>query len=137
MHRAGRGSTRGSARIRYWNGDKAATVAVLRCETPIGEICVAASALGVVWAGVGEEDDLVTYAETRGYFPGDGGGRPRALAERAALQIEEYFEGRRRTFSVPLDFATTTEFHAAVLDEVAKRIPFEDCQLWGCRRASG
>ena len=99
-------------------------MAVVGRETPIGELWVAASVRGVVWAGVGEEDALVTYAEARGYFRGNDDGRPQALAERGALQIEEYFEGRRRAFTVPMDFGPMTAFQEAVLNEVAKRIPF-------------
>jgi methylated-DNA-[protein]-cysteine S-methyltransferase len=129
--RASRGSEKGTMAIGDRNEDEPLPLAVIGRETPIGEFRVAASTLGVLWAGVGEEDDLVSYAGIRGYFVRDGDSRPKALAERAALQIEEYFDGRRRTFAVPLDFGPTTAFTAAVLHEVAKRIPFGTTATYG------
>ena len=75
-------------RIRDRSGDEPAPVAVVGCETPIGELWVAASALGVVWAGVGEEDDLVTYAELEGIS------RAMTTGDRKLLQNGQHYKSR-------------------------------------------
>lgn len=61
-------------------------------ETPVGKI------------GVAENGRAITHI-----FFGDGESRPEAnlnetaLLKEAALQLQEYFEGRRKTFNLPLD----------------------------------
>lgn len=48
----------------------------------------------------------------------------------AARQLEEYFAGRRREFTVPLDFRFAGGFRAAVLAELAK-VPFGTTTTYG------
>ncbi|MBT2387786.1 methylated-DNA--[protein]-cysteine S-methyltransferase [Streptomyces sp. ISL-11] len=45
------------------------------------------------------------------------------LAE-AAAELAAYFAGRRRTFSVPLDWSLTAGFHREVLRELAAHVPY-------------
>ncbi|HYP49222.1 MAG TPA: methylated-DNA--[protein]-cysteine S-methyltransferase, partial [Thermoleophilaceae bacterium] len=43
-----------------------------------------------------------------------------ARLDRARRELEEYFDGRRRTFEVPLDWSLTKGFFRAVLQETAR-----------------
>lgn len=55
----------------------------------------------------------------------------------AAHQLTEYFAGRRREFTVPLDYRFARGFHADVLRELAK-VPFGETTTYGeLARAAG
>lgn len=62
-----------------------------------------------------------------------GGENPLAAdsAEKAAVQIEEYFAGERQTFDLPLDYTLMrSEFRRRVLERVSK-IPFGRTVTYG------
>jgi methylated-DNA-[protein]-cysteine S-methyltransferase len=67
--------------------------------------------------------------------PQAAGGPPRSeparrLAERARREVQEYLEGRRSFFSVPVDLSGLPDFQRRVLEE-ARRIPFGQARSYG------
>jgi methylated-DNA-[protein]-cysteine S-methyltransferase len=89
-------------------------VAYRTLETPVGTLLLAATEQGLVRVAYDREDHdavLTTLA---------GAVSPRILAAPARLdpvvrQLEEYFNGGRRVFEVPLDFRLSKGFRRAVL----------------------
>ena len=59
----------------------------------------------------------------------DGGGGPTPVLEQAALQLEEYFAGRRTAFDVPMALEGTP-FQRQVWDELT-RIPYGGTITYG------
>lgn len=102
-------------------------------RTPVGELVVAATPRG-----------LVRIAYVDGEAPGgrdailrDLAARlsPRMLEAPARLdpvrrELDEYFEGRRREFDLPLDLSLVRGFGLRVL-ETARAIPFGDVLTYG------
>ena len=90
-------------------------------DSPIGRLWVAVSPRGLV-------------AIDRGDAPRDGRGvegvfDPDAVAP-LLDELAAYFEGRRRTFSVPLDIGDAGPFDAAVW-HAARRIPYGETVSYG------
>jgi methylated-DNA-[protein]-cysteine S-methyltransferase len=91
-------------------------------DSPVGPLLVAATPAGVVrvsFAREGFDDVLETLAERVS---------PRLLEAPARLdaprrQIEEYFDGRRSAFDVPVDWRLSSGFRARVLHAIAS-IPY-------------
>ena len=98
-------------------------VAYAWTDSPIGPLLLAATPTGLVRVGFGTTedgdavlDDLATRVS------------PRVLESAARLdpvrrELDEYFEGRRRDFDVPLDWRLTSGFRRRVLEVVAA-IPY-------------
>lgn len=82
-------------------------------DSPIGRIGVVVSPAGVAKV-LFESDGIDAEKEKIG---------AEAVVPLAAHQLTEYFEGRRREFTVPLDYRFATGFRAEVLRELA-RVPF-------------
>ena len=96
-------------------------VAYATVQTPIGELLVAMSRRGLMRVAF-EEEIADTVAELAGAVS------PRVLRSRRATddvrrQLEEYFDGRRHAFDVPVDLSSVRGFTRRVLRETA-RIPF-------------
>jgi methylated-DNA-[protein]-cysteine S-methyltransferase len=72
-------------------------------DTPVGRVSVACSEAGVTRVNWGAPRDP---AGTRAAGGADTDADATALAEQARDQLAEYFAGRRRTFGVPVDWAT-------------------------------
>lgn len=90
-------------------------------ESPIGRLWVAVSSQGLV-------------SVTRGESPNpDSGGPPvpdPALVAAAIAELEAYFAGRLRSFSIPLDLQGAGAFDAAVWT-AARQIPYgETVSYW-------
>jgi methylated-DNA-[protein]-cysteine S-methyltransferase len=89
-------------------------------DSPLGPLMIAVTARGLVrLAYPGEGDVLEELAEELS---------PRILrlpgrTDEARRELDEYFEGRRRLFEVPVDWALTRGFTRKVLRATA-RIPF-------------
>ena len=96
----------------------APTLASRTIATPIGDLTVVASAVGVRAVHWGRE-------------PGHGGGEDAAIAhlEQAVGQIEEYFRGERSEFDIRLDLEGT-EFQRLVWRALAA-IPFGETRSYG------
>ncbi len=101
-------------------------------DSPVGPLLVAVTDAGVCEIGFARSE---SEAEFRGRLVARGltpvpdltptpeFGASQATAGRAIAQLQEYFEGRRDRFDVPLDFAGVTPFTRAVLDATAE-VPF-------------
>lgn len=101
-------------------------VAYEEADSPLGRLLVAVTARGLVrLAYPGEADVLQELAE---------GVSPRILrlpgrTDEVRSELEEYFEGRRRRFEIPVDWALTGGFNRKVLRATA-RIPFGDLSTY-------
>jgi methylated-DNA-[protein]-cysteine S-methyltransferase len=111
-------------------------VAYAQVDTPTGRLLVAATPEGLVRVGFPEEPlDHVLQELADGISP-------RVLEDASALdrvrrQVDEYFEGRRRTFALSLDWRLTPSgFGRRVLEQTA-RIPYGAVSTYGevARRA--
>ena len=93
-------------------------------STPVGELTLIASQRGlraVLWHGeLPADSDIAVSA---------GKGRGAAILSEAALQLDEYFAGKRTEFDLPLD-PVGTEFQAAAWAELRK-IPFGETISYG------
>jgi methylated-DNA-[protein]-cysteine S-methyltransferase len=92
-------------------------------ESPVGELHVAATGRGlcrISYRGDDWEEQLA-----RGY----GVRVLRAPLDDVRRELDEYFDGRRRSFDLPLDLRVA-EFPAAVLDELA-RVPYGQTDTYG------
>jgi methylated-DNA-[protein]-cysteine S-methyltransferase len=95
-----------------------ATVVV---DSPIGPLTVEAGPHGVLRIGFG----------ARPTRPGDDASlQAAAIARQAADEIEEYFAGTRTRFDVPLDWAVTDGFRAAVLAALVD-VPYGEVVTYG------
>ncbi len=99
------------------------------CDTPIGEVWVAASDSGVCAVGLvrGHPDKLLAWLSKHigpehRYAEND-------LLIRAVAQLQEYFSGERQEFDIPLD-RRGTPFQQRVWDEVA-RVPYGTVVSYG------
>jgi methylated-DNA-[protein]-cysteine S-methyltransferase len=91
-------------------------------DTPLGRLLVAATDDGVLRLGFAHESIDKTLADLARKVS------PRILEDDARLektrrQLGEYFEGRRKSFDMPLDRRLIHGFHRQVLD-VTERIPY-------------
>jgi methylated-DNA-[protein]-cysteine S-methyltransferase len=93
-------------------------VAYRTVDTPIGALLLAATAEGLVRLAFEREDfDTVLDALAAKVSPRVLESPSRLDA--AARQVEEYFEGRRRAFDVPLDWRLSRGFRRTVLEHLA------------------
>jgi methylated-DNA-[protein]-cysteine S-methyltransferase len=98
-------------------------VAVERHDTPVGTVLVGATRAGLVRVSLPIEDedavlaDLADRVSTRLLFA------PRDTVTRARRQLDEYFDRRRRTFEIDLDWRLTKGFRRDVLRATAQ-IPY-------------
>lgn len=92
-------------------------------ETPLGRIRLSATATGVVYVALPIEDAdavverLAARISTRILRSGT------PVLTEARRELDEYFDGRREAFEVPLDWTLSTAFRREVLRATA-RIPF-------------
>jgi methylated-DNA-[protein]-cysteine S-methyltransferase len=120
--KAGGGQRRGrAARTGY------GALAYARCESPFGPVHLAASDAGVCAVSLYEDEAAfrARLAPTAWVEPEPGGVLAAAMAE-----LGEYFAGRRRAFTVPLDLARATAFDRRVLAAIAA-IPHGETRTYG------
>lgn len=91
-------------------------------ETPLGAVLVVAGPAGVERVCLPGADRIAAVAAAAGRSP-EGRYRPDEVATQAAAELGEYFAGRRRSFTVPVDLGSVPDFQRAVL-EAAVKIPF-------------
>ena len=104
-------------------------VAYRTVDSPFGGLLVAATAKGVVRVAFASEPHDAVLAALAGRIS------PRILhapgrLDAVAAELEEYFEGRRRSFTVPVDRQLTAGFRAAVLAQLS-RIPYGSTASYG------
>jgi methylated-DNA-[protein]-cysteine S-methyltransferase len=117
------------------------TVGYRVVDSPVGPLWIAVGPKGVVTIHYGSEPSHGELARiVRTYGPGVLPDARRADA--VARQLDEYFEGKRRTFSVPVDLSPLTTFQRRILGATA-RVPYGDVATYatvaaeaGNRRAS-
>ena len=79
------------------------------CTTPLGPVRLLAGPDGL--AGLWFEDQKHRPQALDGVWPHDTG---HALLDLTQAQLEQYFNGQRRRFDLPLDFSAGTVFQQAV-----------------------
>ena len=96
--------------------------------TPLGKIWLAYSGEGLAAVEVGGSlDELKKYIPPKykisSVISHEG-------IHQAAVQIEEYLEGKRRAFDLPIDWSGTTDFQRMVLGAVDS-IPYGETRSYG------
>ena len=82
-------------------------------DSPVGELLVAATERGVVYLAFACEESAEVLALLNNKIgPATMGASP--VLTLAAAQLDEYFAGARRTFSVPIDESLTSGFRQRV-----------------------
>lgn len=93
-------------------------VAYRTLETPVGSLLLAATEQGLVRVAYDVQDHAAVLADLAERVSPRVLQAPERLAE-AVRQVEEYFEGRRTRFDLPLDLRLATGFRR----EVITRLP--------------
>lgn len=102
-------------------------VAVARMDSPIGELLLAATPVGLVRVSFFSHE--ATLAELAARIS------PRILESPKQLdatrrQLDEYFAGDRQRFEIPIDWTLVGEWGRKILDACA-RIPFGEVRTYG------
>jgi len=90
-------------------------------DTPVGQVSVACTDAGVA---------RVRYAPPPGTAPAPGT-QAAVLLEAALAQLEEYFAGRRKAFSVPVDLGSARGPRRTVLSVLYRSVPFGQTITYG------
>ena len=99
-------------------------------DSPLGELLVGASPAGLCRIAFGGEralDDLARRHGTRVLRS------PRAV-DPARLELDEYFQGRRRDFGLSVDLEWLPSFQRRVLEEL-RRVGYGDVSTYGALAA--
>jgi len=105
-------------------------------ESPLGLLLLAATGEGLVRVAFSCEDHDAVLARLAGDISPRILRTPRRLDE-AAHQLDEYFAGKRRAFSVPVDLQLAHGFRRSVLEHL-RRIPYGVTQSYAAvARAAG
>ena len=97
-------------------------------DSPVGTLFVATTERGLarIAYDADPERELDRLARTFGLRVL----RSPAPIDRARRELDEYFEGRRRRFELPLDLALLADFNRRVLRELA-RVPYGEVVTYG------
>jgi methylated-DNA-[protein]-cysteine S-methyltransferase len=97
-------------------------------DTPVGTLFVAATDRGLarIAYDAEPEGEMERLARTFGVRVL----RSPAPIERTRRELDEYFEGKRRVFDLPLDLALLADFNRLVLRELA-RVPYGQVVTYG------
>jgi methylated-DNA-[protein]-cysteine S-methyltransferase len=98
-------------------------VAVERHDSPLGILVVAATGAGLVRIGLPSEGEQTVLSELADRVAPRVLIAPRASLTDARRQLDEYFQQRRRSFEVDLDWRLAHGFRRDVLEATA-RIPY-------------
>jgi methylated-DNA-[protein]-cysteine S-methyltransferase len=97
-------------------------------DSPIGDLLVAASDRGL--AAISFDSDPGDRLEQLARIAGPRVLRSRRSVDTARRELDEYFEGRRRTFDLSLDLRALPPFTVSVLGELA-RVPYGKTTTYG------
>ena len=97
-------------------------------DSPIGPLLVAATERGLCRIAFDPEPDR-TLDELARLFGVRVLRSPKPLDE-TRRELDDYFEGRLRTFDLPVDLTAVTDFHRSVLQELA-RVPYGETATYG------
>jgi methylated-DNA-[protein]-cysteine S-methyltransferase len=109
--------------VRRADADGLVDVAFERHDSPLGTILLGATPQGLVRVGLPAEGEDAVLEELARRVSPRVLSVPRDTLTRAHRQLEEYFDGKRRAFDVPLDWRLTSGFRREVLHATA-RIPY-------------
>jgi methylated-DNA-[protein]-cysteine S-methyltransferase len=98
-------------------------VAFERHDSPLGTLLLGATPAGLVRVGLPSEDEDAVLDELARRVSPRVLASPRDTLGRARRQLDEYFDGSRRSFEVPLDWRLSSGFRREVLRATA-RIPY-------------
>lgn len=101
-------------------------------DSPIGPLFVAASARGLAAISYDVEPDEQLERLVR--IAGPAVLRSPSSVDAARRELDEYFEGRRRTFDLSLDLRALPPFTVSVLRELA-RVPYGETTTYGALAA--
>jgi methylated-DNA-[protein]-cysteine S-methyltransferase len=97
-------------------------------DSPVGPLLVAATERGVCQISFDPEPERDLEALARAF-----GARvlrtPRPVEE-ARRELDQYFDGRRRVFELPIDLTALPVFQRTVLEELV-RVPFGQVETYG------
>lgn len=104
-------------------------LAYTTAETPVGPLLIAATELGLVRVVFDRDDFDSVLADLSARIS------PRILEaparlDRARRELDEYFEGKRRKFDLPLDWRLSRGFGLAARRELVK-VPFGETVSYG------
>ena len=94
------------------------SIAYAAVSSPIGDLLVACSPRGLLRIGLPAEDPDAVLGE----LEGEASEAPNRVAA-ASRELDEYFAGRRREFTLPLDWSNARGFRLRVL-EAMSRLPY-------------
>jgi methylated-DNA-[protein]-cysteine S-methyltransferase len=97
-------------------------------ETPIGPLLLGVSDRGLCTIAFRPDPEAARERLARIFGPRVL--RASKPVERARLELDEYFEGRRDEFDLELDLRAVPEFHVEVLRELAK-VPYGTTTTYG------
>ena len=97
-------------------------------DSPVGPLFVAASKRGL--AAISFDADPQTHLERLSQVAGPRVLRSSKSVDGVRRELDEYFEGRRRAFDVPLDLRGMPEFTLSVLRELA-HVPYGETTTYG------
>lgn len=102
-------------------------VAVAHMDSPIGELLLASTPLGLVRVSFFGHDE--TLAELASRVSPRVLDAPRRLDD-VRRQLDEYFAGRRQSFEIPIDWALVGDWGRRILAACA-RIPYGEVRTYG------
>jgi len=97
-------------------------------DTPIGTLLIAATDRGLCRIAYDADADQEVEPLARSF--GVRVLRSASPIDPARRQLDEYFEGHRQRFELPLDIDSLAEFNRRVLDELA-RVPYGEVVTYG------
>jgi methylated-DNA-[protein]-cysteine S-methyltransferase len=97
-------------------------------DSPVGELLVAASDRGL--AAISFDNDPEERLEWLARIAGPRVLRSPRSVDGARRELDEYFEGRRRSFDVQLDLRALQPFTVSVLEELAG-VPYGETTTYG------
>jgi methylated-DNA-[protein]-cysteine S-methyltransferase len=95
-------------------------------DSPIGPLLVATSERGICRISFDPEPEAEAERLARSF----GVRVLRTPLDEPRRELDEYFEGRRRAFDLPLDLEAIPEFHRLVLGELSQ-VPFGEVTTYG------
>ncbi|MFP3853436.1 MAG: methylated-DNA--[protein]-cysteine S-methyltransferase [Anaerolineales bacterium] len=117
---------RSRSRVQAWFKSAAEKIFWDSLETPVGRLHLAATDRGLIEISFLESSEaFLRRLDPKSHLIQDGP----ALA-RYRRQLQEYFDGRRRAFSLPTDLSSVTEFQRLVLIATS-RIPAGEVRSYG------
>jgi methylated-DNA-[protein]-cysteine S-methyltransferase len=97
-------------------------------DTPLGTLLVAATDRGLCRIAYDAEPDLEVERLAKVF--GVRVLRSAKPVDPARRELDEYFDGRRRAFDLPIDVGLTADFNRRVLHELA-RVPYGEVVTYG------